>query len=109
MSSNSSFLIVLLATACTTFFLRAAPVLIPRRWLASPLLQALNRFLPLCVMVILVANTFTRLEGPLLKPFAAQLLALVIVLLSYIRFKNVLLSMILGVGSLNALLYVFGA
>src|SRR5690625_2774131 len=109
MSSNSSFLIVLLATAGTTFFLLAAPVLIPRRRLASPLLQALNRFLPLFVMVILLANTFTRLEEPLLTPFAAQLLALVIVLLSYIRFKHVLLSMILGVGSLNALLYVFGA
>jgi len=109
MSSNSGFLIVLISTAVTTFFLRAAPIVIPRKWLASPLLQALNRFLPLCVMVALVLTTFTKFEAPILAPAIAQVLALIFVLISYIRFKNVLLSMLLGVGSLNGLLYLFGS
>lgn len=109
MSSNSSFLIVLISTAITTFFLRAAPIVIPRKWLASPLLQALNHFLPLCVMVALVLTTFTKFKAPILAPVSAQILALILVLLSYIRFKNVLLSMLLGVGGLNGLLYLFGS
>src|SRR5690625_4535542 len=108
MSSHSSFLIVLISTAITTFFLRAAPIVIPRLWLSSPLLLALNRFLPLCVMVALVLTSFTKFEAPLFAPASAQVLALIIVLLSYIRFKNVLLSMLLGVGSLNGLLYLLG-
>ncbi len=107
MSNLSDFLIVLIVTALTTFCLRAAPIIIPRKWLASPLLQALNRYLPLCVMGALVLATFTKFEPPLWAPVGAQLLALGIVLLSYIRFNNVLLSMILGVGSLNGLLFLF--
>jgi len=109
MNQNTVFILVLLLTALTTFILRAAPTLIPRRWLAAPLLQTLNRFLPLCVMVALILTTFTKYQltdGPAIS---AQGLALVVVLFSYIRFKNVLLSMIVGVGSLNGLLYLFGA
>lgn len=105
--NNSTFLIVLIATTLTTFFLRAAPIVIPRKWLASPLLQALNRYLPLCVMVALVLTTFTKFESPIFVPATAQVLALIVVLMSYIRFKNVLLSMILGVSSLNGFLFLF--
>lgn len=106
MNKTTLFIITLASTALTTFFLRAAPTLIPKKWLTHPYLQALNRFLPLCVMVALVLTTFTTLKEPLYQSAAAQLIALVFVLLSYIRFKNVLLSMIIGVGSLNMFLFL---
>ncbi|HLS21358.1 MAG TPA: AzlD domain-containing protein [Paenalcaligenes sp.] len=107
MNNTTLFIITLVSTALTTFFLRAAPTLIPRKWLTHPFLQALNRFLPLCVMVALVLSTFTTLDEPLYRSALAQLLALLLVLLSYIRFKNVFLSMIIGVGGLNGLLFLF--
>lgn len=107
MNNTSIFIITLVSTAVTTFFLRAAPTLIPKKWLTHPFLQALNRFLPLCVMVALVLSTFTTLHEPFYQSAIAQLLALLLVLLSYIRFNNVFLSMIIGVGSLNALLFLF--
>jgi|SRR5690625_3253009 len=103
---TSFFIITLIAVTLSTFFLRAAPILLPRKWLHSPLLRALNRYLPLCVMVVLVLNTFTGFEAPIIKRMTAQFFALLFVLVSYIRLKNVLLSMIIGVSSLNGLIFL---
>ena len=106
--SNTVFLLALLCMSVLTFVLRAAPTLLPRKWLESPWLGALNFALPLSVMAVLIMASL-----PLKPAFAqgqwvflgAQILALVLVLLVYMRWRNVLVAMVTGVAALNGLLY----
>ncbi len=110
MLSNTTFVVATLCMGLVTFILRAAPTMIPKLWLQSDLLRALNRALPLCVMVILtlVALPLDATDNTHL-PLLAQLVALVLVLLSYIKFRNVLVAMVVGVASLNGLLWLLDA
>lgn len=107
MLSNGTFVAAAIGMSLVTFALRSAPTLMPKSFLHSPLLSALNRTLPLCVMVILLLFSlpFNGVAGSY-WPLLAQVLALVLVLISYMRFANSLLSMVVGVASLNLLLHI---
>ena len=108
--SNTVFLIALACMSAITFVLRAAPTLLPRKWLESPWLNALNFALPLSVMMVLILAALP-LQGAVLeqnwRELAAQILALLFVLMVYARWRNVLVAMVTGVGVLNLLLYLF--
>ncbi|MGR3807364.1 AzlD domain-containing protein [Pasteurella testudinis] len=102
-------LLTLFGMAVAIFLCRALPLFLPQRWLQLGWLQSLNQTLPLCIMLILL---FASLSVPtaLSADFSALLFesaALVVVLLSYMWLRNTLLSVILGVVSVN-LLYLLG-
>lgn len=88
-----------------TLILRAFPTLVPQRLLRQRWLLALNFALPMAVMTILIMaslNLFTEQFTTI--RLSAEIIALVFVLLSYIRWRNVFISLAVGIGSLNALL-----
>ncbi|MGB4882368.1 MAG: AzlD domain-containing protein [Neisseria sp.] len=93
-----------------TFSLRAAPLLLPKSWLRSHLLVNLNAALPLCVLILLIlANLSLDQEVATIKGMTvvAECLALLVVLMLYIRWRNVFVCMVAGVGLLNGLLILF--
>lgn len=102
------WLLAVVLMGAVTFVLRAAPLLLPKAWLNSPLLRALNLALPLCVMVLLLLASLaigpTATAEPMLLP--AQLLALACVWWSYRRWRQVFLSMVVGVAAINGWLWV---
>lgn len=88
-----------------TLILRAFPTLVPQRLLRQRWLLALNFALPMAVMTILIMaslNLFS--EQFTATQLTAEVIALVFVLLSYIRWNNVFISLAVGIGSLNGLL-----
>ncbi len=102
------WLLATLAMGAITFVLRAAPVWLPKAWLQSPLLRALNAALPLCVMVLLLLSSLSigpQPEHPA-HMLPAQLLALACVWLSYRLWRQVFVSMVIGVAALNGWLWL---
>lgn len=98
-------LIGIILMGVITLILRAFPTLVPQRLLRQRWLLALNFALPMAVMTILIMaslNLFT--EHFTMTRLGAEIIALVFVLLSYIRWHNVLISLAVGIGSLNGLL-----
>lgn len=100
---------MLIALTLGTQIPRFLPLVLPKHWLANPVLQKLNKMLPLVIMLLLV---FTSLSLPQsrdgLPLFTAQLLALISVILSYKWLGNIFLSVSLGILNLNLLLWVMG-
>lgn len=103
--------IILMLTALTlgTQLPRFVPLVLPKSLLAHPILQKLNKMLPLVIMLLLV---LTSLSLPKANEsytlFSAQLLALISVVASYKWLNNILLSVALGILNLNVLLWVMG-
>lgn len=105
------------AMALVTFLTRITPIILPKRLLDAPLLLAVNKALPLSVMTLLI---LTSLHWQQPKPIpnamnmslglspllVAEILALLVVLLSYHWKKQLLLSMLVGIASLNGFLWV---
>ncbi|WP_051396272.1 AzlD domain-containing protein [Ignatzschineria larvae DSM 13226] len=102
-----ALLIAILLMGLITFLLRAFPTFVPKKVLDSYLLRYLNYALPLSVMAILIIHSmeidFAAINGALLL---AKVGALAFVLGSYIRWRNVFLSVIIGVVALNGLIYL---
>ena len=104
------------AMALVTFLTRLTPIILPKRLLDAPLLLAVNKALPLSVMTLLIltslhwqqpkatSNAMSMSLGlsPLL---VAEILALLVVLFSYHWKKQLLLSMLVGIASLNGFLW----
>ena len=104
------------AMALVTFLTRITPIILPKRLLDAPLLLAVNKALPLSVMTLLI---LTSLHWQQHKPMpnamsmslglspllVAEILALLVVLLSYHWKKQLLLSMLVGIASLNGFLW----
>ena len=104
------------AMALVTFLTRITPIILPKRLLDAPLLLAVNKALPLSVMTLLI---LTSLHWQQPKPIpnamnmslglspllVAEILALLVVLLSYHWKKQLLLSMLVGIASLNGFLW----
>jgi branched-subunit amino acid transport protein AzlD len=104
------------AMALVTFLTRLTPIILPKRLLDAPLLLAVNKALPLSVMTLLIltslhwqhpepmpnAMSMSLSLSPLL---VAEILALLVVLLSYHWKKQLLLSMLVGIASLNGFLW----
>lgn len=107
--STNEILIMFIALILGTQLCRFLPEFLPKKALSSPLLQKLNKILPLVIMLLLLLTSLTfpkNSEG--LTPFLAQILALICVLGSYIWLKNTFLSVALGIISLNLFLSVLG-
>lgn len=103
------------AMALVTFLTRLTPIILPKRLLDAPLLLAVNKALPLSVMTLLI---LTSLHWQQPKPMSmsmslglspllvAEILALIVVLLSYHWKKQLLLSMLVGIACLNGFLWL---
>lgn len=104
----TALLISIVAMGVITLVLRAFPTFVPRRILNSHLLRYLNYALPLSVMTVLIVHSMgINYENFETTMILSKVGALLLVLLSYIWIKNVFLSVIIGVASLNGLLYLW--
>nr|WP_080430480.1 AzlD domain-containing protein [Burkholderia ubonensis] len=99
MGNGENWLVVGIMSALTVA-LRALPLLLHRSVLRSSWMTILNRELPLCVMMILV--THSLVGGHSTAPLGAEVVALAVVALSYLRWRNALLSVIVGLGGASA-------
>lgn len=107
---TASWWLALLCMGGVTFLLRAAPLFLPKGWLKSQLLTDLNAALPLSVMTLLLLASLHLDSFPQhTARLGAEVGAILCVLLAHIRWRNVLFSMIVGVGVLNGLLWLFQA
>lgn len=90
-----------------TFLLRALPLAVWRQLARSRIADALNRRLPLCVMVILLCAS---LKGSPAEPLQllAEIVALAVAGLSYLKWRNPLVSVVVGVAALNAGIWGLG-
>lgn len=106
---TNDILMMFIALLLGTQLCRFIPEFLPKKVLAHPILQKLNKMLPLAIMLLLVLTSLriphNQAELPM---FTAQVLALVCVVLSYKWWKNTLLSVALGILSLNGGLLVLG-
>lgn len=106
---TSSILAMFIALILGTQLCRFIPEFLPKKVLESPVLQKLNRMLPLAILILLVLTSINlphqRAELPL---FLAQVLALVLVVVSYQKLKNTFLSVALGIAGLNGVLWIMG-
>ena len=105
------------AMALVTLLTRITPIILPKRLLDAPLLLAVNKALPLSVMTLLILTSLHWQQQPKPMPNArivslglspllvAEILALLLVLLSYYWKKQLLLSMLVGIASLNGFLW----
>ncbi|MBP6862973.1 MAG: AzlD domain-containing protein [Neisseriaceae bacterium] len=107
--------LILAGTVCMgviTFLLRAFPTLVPKAWLRSRLLSALNFALPISVMVVLILASLSlslKADTFAWPRLSAEVLALATVLLTYVFWRNVFISVIVGVASLNGFIWLLGA
>ena len=105
------------AMALVTLLTRITPIILPKRLLDAPLLLAVNKALPLSVMTLLILTSL-HWQQPKPMPNAmsvslglspllvAEILALIVVLLSYHWKKQLLLSMLVGIACLNGFLWL---
>jgi branched-subunit amino acid transport protein AzlD len=84
-----------------TILLRAVPLFMRKSLLRTPWMLRLNQELPLCVMVILVANSLGRATASV--SLLAEIAALCAVATSYLRWRNALLSVTIGLAALSLL------
>ena len=91
--------ILLAVMSGITILLRAVPLILPPSLLRSRWMLSLNQVLPLCVMVILVIHSLAASGSH--APLMAETLALVAVAISYLRWRNALLSVVIGLISLG--------
>lgn len=107
--STSEILMMFSALILGTQLCRFLPQFLPKKVLSAPILQKLNRMLPLVIMLLLL---FTSLSMPKngegFALFFAQILALGCVVGSYIWLKNTFLSVALGIIGLNGFLWLLG-
>ena len=113
---NFYLVAAIFAMALVTLLTRLTPVILPKRLLDAPLLLAVNKALPLSVMTLLILTSL-HWQQPKPMPNAmnislglspllvAEILALIVVLLSYHWKKQLLLSMLVGIASLNGFLW----
>ncbi len=93
--------ILLFVMSGITILLRAVPLLMSRSLLRTRWMLRLNQELPLCVMIILVIHSLSTPE--VTAPLMAESIALAAVAASYLRWRNALLSVVLGLVTLAVL------
>ncbi|WP_240021846.1 AzlD domain-containing protein [Mannheimia haemolytica] len=77
--------------------------------LSSPILQKLNKMLPLVIMLLLLLTSLNfPKNGEGFNLILAQILALIGVLGSYVWLKNTVLSVALGIFGVNVFLSLLG-
>lgn len=102
MSTISHWWLAIAVMGGITFLLRALPLATHKVLSRSKLTAELNRRLPLCVMVVLL---LVSLKGTPAEPIllVSELLALCVAGLTYLRWRNPLLSVVVGVAALNGI------
>ena len=100
MSVVQHWCLAVLVMGVITFLLRALPLAVWRQLGHSRIADALNRRLPLCVMVILLCASLKGSPTELTQ-LAAEIVALAGAGLSYLQWRNPLISVIVGVATLN--------
>lgn len=106
---TNDILMMFIALLLGTQLCRFIPEFLPKKVLAHPILQKLNKMLPLVIMLLLVLTSLSVPHNQAELPmFTAQIFALICVVLSYKWLKNTLLSVALGILSLNGGLWVLG-
>ncbi|MGX2975504.1 AzlD domain-containing protein [Ursidibacter arcticus] len=99
---------MLIALTLGTQLCRFLPFFLPKNLMDHPVLQKLNRILPLVIMALLLITSVSIPQNNQGYPlFSAQVLALVSVVISYKYLNNILLSVALGILNLNLLLWLF--
>ena len=111
---TSNYLIAAtMAMAAVTFLTRATPALIPKKLLDTPWLHRLNESLPLSVLTLLILTSLSyqgltlSFSNPNSQLLAAQIIALLLVLLVYHISRQLLVSMVVGIAALNGVLWLF--
>lgn len=105
----NQILLALLGMIVATLLCRLLPLLLPDSWLRMPWLESLNRALPLSIMLILILSSIQIERNGIVSvsAIAYQLIAMSAVFLFYRKTTNTLLSVVVGVGSLNLLYWLF--
>jgi branched-subunit amino acid transport protein AzlD len=98
MTSTIDNWILVAVMSTITIMLRAVPLLMPRALLRTRWMLRLNQELPLSVMVILVIHSLA--EPGITTPLMAEIFTLIAVALTYWRWRNALLSVVLGLALL---------
>ena len=107
MSGHWLILASIVAMGVITFILRAFPLIVPKRILTSRYLKSLNVAFPISVMMLLVLDSLgINIHAFMPVEITCKLLALVVVFFSYYFWRNVFISIIIGVASLNLFLYL---
>lgn len=108
--SAQYLILATLGMALVTFATRITPIVLPKRLLESSTFLAVNKGLPLAVMTLLIVSGLTWSDphasfrlSPLL---ISEILALIVVLISYHVWRQLLVSMIIGIASLNGFLWL---
>ena len=100
---------MLIALVLGTQLCRFIPLMLPKSALTHPILQKLNKILPLVIMILLVLTSLSLPQNNSgYALFLAQLGALALVIVSYKWLKNILLSVGLGIAGLNFFLWWLG-
>lgn len=99
---------MLVALLLGTQLCRFIPLMLHKSALTHPILQKLNKILPLVIMILLVLTSLNLPKNSEGYPlFFAQIGALALVIMSYKWLKNILLSVGLGIVGINLLLWWF--
>lgn len=107
--SLNDILIMFVVLILGTQICRFLPEFLPKKILSSPILQKLNKTLPLVIMLLLLLTSLTfPKNGEGVHLILAQTLALIGVLGSYIWLKNTFLSVALGILGVNIFLSMLG-
>lgn len=105
---NIDLILMLIALTLGTQICRFIPLIIPNSLLTHPILQKLNKMLPLVIMLLLVLTSLNIPTTGEYTMLIAQIIALIGVLFSYKWFNNILLSVGLGILNINLLLWLLG-
>lgn len=96
---------MLIALMLGTQLCRFLPLFLSKSILSSPILQKLNKILPLVIMILLVLTSLSLpKENENYHVFIVQIIALIGVILSYKWLKNILVSVGIGILTVNLLL-----
>ncbi|RIY31611.1 hypothetical protein CJP74_06885 [Psittacicella melopsittaci] len=104
--SHGYYFIVLVVLSLATASAKFLPLLVPRKYMQTKWLTALNRLLGLCIMTILTLNSLTIPDithgaQANWELIGYEALALLTVLAVYVRFKSTLLAVIIGIACVN--------
>lgn len=99
MPDNSYILLAVGTAVLITFILRALPFVLKNAIKDSPLLLALNGWMPLGIMVILVIYCLAAIEPANSRLALAQILAALVTLVIHWWRHNLFLSVLAGTGS----------
>lgn len=102
-----SILVIIFIVAILNQVTRLLPLIISNRFLQNNYLLYMNKFLPFAILVILLISSLNWVKTFKLADLVAEVLALLIVVFSYIKLNNFLLSICLGIFSLNMIYLLF--